>query len=1185
LLAVFTTFLPAPAFASDSEPSAKSSSDNSSLPELGTPVRNASASIVPGPAGISAQGRFDGIKLAVTPEYSKYTGVSLGVALASMLGDKAAVGILVNGGDDKKEILVNAGFRLGHSQQLIISAGRLKQSLDFTFPSGTERVTMAQDSAGVGYQLQLGQEFLRYLEVNGYVSRTASRNLADKTFAVDTATLYELWNDPRRIAGGRISGLQGRLGFSPLPGGLVKVSLGYEHLRYDLLAGKESTHRPTTGLEWQQQLGQGYRLLLGAERFASQDRYTAGLQRSLADAGGSHSIGLNLIGVHGRNGLGNDRQVQVAYSYTFGRGAATHGTPMSAMPGNRIDNRSQPGETPASRPMSAGNLLDQVAMRPSYMPSRVVAKVDTTAAPTRLVVVDKTALPGGSSIDSTTGDVTVPLGTAVTSFAGITRNLAVFTNTGQFALGGSTLTVRPSQMVQPAAGATDSYVLSINNAGGGITSVTVLVTQGSVRIDSIVVNADSAAPTTTAAPSVSGTTHNSTTLSATINETGTGYYLVQPAAAAAPTVAAVQAGTSFAMAANVAATVNVSGLTASTDYRIYFVAKDAANNVQAVVQSVAVTTTAAPDTTAPTTTAAPSVSGTTHNSTTLSATINEAGTGYYLVQPAAAAAPTVAAVQAGTSFAMTANVAASVNVSGLTASTDYRIYFVAKDVANNVQAAVQSVALTTIAAPDTTAPTTTAAPSVSGTTYNSTTLSATINEAGTGYYLVQPAADAAPTVAAVQAGTSFAMTANVAASVNISGLFASTDYKIYFVAKDEANNVQATVQSVAFTTTAAGADTTPDAFDIPNMTDQALSTVVTTGAITVSGIDTDVTATSTVGTIVKNGSDTGSATTTVSNGDTIAIKLTTSGAYATAVNGTLDIGGVSDNFSVITLSGPEPDTTPPATPSLTINADATYTNSTVVSINITGDTDNVGVTGWYVSESSSAPDVSAGGWNVARPTTFFLSSGDGLKTLYVWTKDAAENVSNAGSNSISLDTVNPATPTLTITPPQYTNANTVSVEVNGEVGAAIWINGDNSGLFIAGDGKTVANLDTSGGDGAKNFIITLKDAAGNESAPLSVTIHKDVTAPTAMTFVSGTMPTLRITAYTNLELNLGENLTGGNVTSMTSSNGGVISNLTIVGGYIRFDWVTPNSGGSQLRAQGTDRAGNLFDITLNVTLN
>lgn len=108
---------------------------------------------------------------------------------------------------------------------------------------------------------------------------------------------------------------------------------------------------------------------------------------------------------------------------------------------------------------------------------------------------------------------------------------------------------------------------------------------------------------------------------------------------------------------------------------------------------------APPDITAPITTVAPAVSGTTDTATNLSVTINENGIGYYLVQPAAASVPTIAAVQAGTSFAMTANVAVTPAISGLTASTAYTIYFVAKDVANNVQATLQSVAVATSAVP------------------------------------------------------------------------------------------------------------------------------------------------------------------------------------------------------------------------------------------------------------------------------------------------------------------------------------------------------------------------------------------------------------------------------------------------------------------------------------------------------
>ena len=113
LLAVFATILPAPAFAANDEPSAQSSPDHSGLPELGTPERNSSTSVVPGPAGISAQGRFDGVKFEATTEHSQYTGTNLGVVLASELGNQAAVGVLINGGEDKKEILLNVGLRLG----------------------------------------------------------------------------------------------------------------------------------------------------------------------------------------------------------------------------------------------------------------------------------------------------------------------------------------------------------------------------------------------------------------------------------------------------------------------------------------------------------------------------------------------------------------------------------------------------------------------------------------------------------------------------------------------------------------------------------------------------------------------------------------------------------------------------------------------------------------------------------------------------------------------------------------------------------------------------------------------------------------------------------------------------------------------------------------------------------------
>ena len=97
---------------------------------------------------------------------------------------------------------------------------------------------------------------------------------------------------------------------------------------------------------------------------------------------------------------------------------------------------------------------------------------------------------------------------------------------------------------------------------------------------------------------------------------------------------------------------------------------------------------------------------------------------------------------------------------------------------------------------DTTPPVTTVAliqVSVTGYTW---TGSATIDEAGTGYCIALAAGSPAPTAAQVKAGTgvgtggTVAMTANVTANCQVTGLFVNTTYDFYFVAQDTSTNLQ-----------------------------------------------------------------------------------------------------------------------------------------------------------------------------------------------------------------------------------------------------------------------------------------------------------------------------------------------------------------------------------------------------------
>jgi hydrogenase small subunit len=63
--------------------------------------------------------------------------------------------------------------------------------------------------------------------------------------------------------------------------------------------------------------------------------------------------------------------------------------------------------------------------------------------------------------------------------------------------------------------------------------------------------------------------------------------------------------------------------------------------------------------------------------------------------------------------------------------------------------------------------------------------------------------------------------------------------------------------------------------------------------------------------------------------------------------------------------------------------------------------DNVGVTGYLVTESATRPLETAAGWSSAKPPSYTFQSA-GVKTLYAWAKDAAGNISTSRSASVTI---------------------------------------------------------------------------------------------------------------------------------------------------------------------------------------
>jgi hypothetical protein len=154
-------------------------------------------------------------------------------------------------------------------------------------------------------------------------------------------------------------------------------------------------------------------------------------------------------------------------------------------------------------------------------------------------------------------------------------------------------------------------------------------------------------------------------------------------------------------------------------------------------------------------------------------------------------------------------------------------------------------------------------------------------------------------------------------------------------------------------------DLVPDAFVFTDITGATLSTQYTSNQITVAGIDAAAAITITGGTYSKNGGAYTSDPGTVVVGNTVTVRVTSSGSFSTAVNAVLTIGGVSDTYTVTTLAE---DTTPTAftfTDVIDASLSTQYTSNTitVAGINSTAD---ITITGGTYSKNGEAYTANAG---------------------------------------------------------------------------------------------------------------------------------------------------------------------------------------------------------------------------------
>ena len=104
--------------------------------------------------------------------------------------------------------------------------------------------------------------------------------------------------------------------------------------------------------------------------------------------------------------------------------------------------------------------------------------------------------------------------------------------------------------------------------------------------------------------------------------------------------------------------------------------------------------------------------------------------------------------------------------------------------------------------------------------------------------------------------------------------------------------------------------------------------------------------------------------------------------------------------------GANKDVTPPVISAFTIPATST---SLSVPISVFTATDDIGVTGYLLTETSATPTVEASGWSSGKPTTYTFSSTKSTsaetKSLYAWARDEAGNVSVSLSASVTISSL------------------------------------------------------------------------------------------------------------------------------------------------------------------------------------
>lgn len=168
------------------------------------------------------------------------------------------------------------------------------------------------------------------------------------------------------------------------------------------------------------------------------------------------------------------------------------------------------------------------------------------------------------------------------------------------------------------------------------------------------------------------------------------------------------------------------------------------------------------------------------------------------------------------------------------------------------------------------------------------------------------------------------------------------------------------------------------------------------------------------------------------------------------------------------------------TGSVSINGGAAYTSAGSVTLTLSA-TDGSGTVSEMCISNNGVFDT--GTWEAYATTkAWALSTGDGIKTVYVKFKNLSGNISDAVSHTITLDTTPPSVNSIVISPFMAAAGDSIQITVD-----AVDLAGISSvianGVMLTKTGATtwVGNISTSANQGVNSIAVSLTDILGHSA--------------------------------------------------------------------------------------------------------